>query len=184
LSLRGRLTFRSLRLSVLVEGKGEARLREVRRPGYHHFVLVNSDVVFRREGLKKIGMGGEKGGRVEGWERLASRRKQRCWWIEVRWSLILPFLLSRLSRRGFLILRVFGHLKHHTSHSRSSSQAVSHPPMYTPLSLPCIHVSIGVERAVDGGEVRKDPSLVKRFVCAVQGGVYIEGEGIEDDDEG
>jgi hypothetical protein len=87
--LRGESAFRSLRLSILVEGKGGSYV-EGRRPGIiilSWLILSSKSSKARRMKMVMV-MVGEKGGRVEGWERLASRRKRRRWWIGVRWSLI------------------------------------------------------------------------------------------------
>jgi len=177
----------------LSEGEGG----EARRPGYHHFVLVDSvvDVVDRGEGAVKGGTG------------------KTCDWTKAR----------ALVDRGEIVVdptlvvvpssSVVGEVEVGDSQGAQAPQALKAPktpktsqtPQIPHFPLPIIlaggltptnvraaidavhpwavDVSTGVERAGDGGKVGKDPKLVKRFVCAVRGEVYAEGEGDEDEEE-
>jgi hypothetical protein len=105
-------------------------LREARRPGYHHSVLVDSVV----DGV----------GEGEGEGEVSARTRKTCNCTKARalvgrGEIVVDPTVSLLPKLVRLILKVPRHPKHHTSHSRSSSQAVSHPPTYAPLSMPCVH---------------------------------------------
>jgi hypothetical protein len=105
-------------------------LREARRPGNRHFVLVDSVV----DGV----------GEGEGEGEVSAGTGNTCNWTKARalvdrGEIVVDPTMSLLPKLVRLILKVPRHPKHHTSHSRSSSRAVSRPPTYAPLSMPCVH---------------------------------------------
>ena len=109
-------------------------------------------------------------------------RKRGRWWIEVRLSSLVP----STSEVGEVEVLKTPQIPHFPLPIIIAGGLT---PTNVRVAIDAAHpwavdVSTGVERAEGGeGEVGKDLSLIKRFVCAVRSEVYSEGEGEEDEDE-